>query len=100
MGALLSLIILSQIRIMHFTDLFYDTRVGVVEFHFDRVGNSLATGYHVAVCDEPNSCFDFSMRQRQGAWHITKTKQLPVWIVDFESLLSDSIYNHLARTAP
>jgi hypothetical protein len=82
---------------MHFTDLFYDTRVGVVEFHFDRVGNSIATGYHVAVCDVPNSCFDFSMQEQQGEWHITDTKQLPEWVTDFESLLSDSIHHHLAR---
>lgn len=82
---------------MYFTDLFYDSRVGVVEFHFDRVGSSIAAGYHVAVCDERNSCFDFSMQEQQGEWRITEKVQLPEWITDFESLLSDSIHHYLER---
>lgn len=91
------LILCFHLLVMHFTDLFFDTRVGVVEFQFDRLVNAAPAGYHVAVCDEPDSCFGFAMEEKQGEWRIASTKQLPEWITDFESLLSDSIHHHLAR---
>lgn len=81
-----------------FTETFYDTQAGVLEFHFERVGNPSTTAYKVAVIAGPNKTFNFTMKEYDGKWKITDAF-LPGWIMNFEEELSDSICAHHKRTA-
>ena len=80
-----------------FTEMFYDTRIGILEAHFERVGYPSTTGYNVAVIAGLNRTYNFTMQKKEGSWKITHASKLPSWITDFESLLSDSICAHLTR---
>lgn len=80
-----------------FTEMFYDTNLGVIEFHFERVGNPSTTGYHVAVSNGINSTYEFFMQMNEDEWEIMQPWKLPEWIVNYEGLLSDSIKAHLTR---
>jgi hypothetical protein len=82
-----------------FTEMFYDTKLGVIEFHFERMGNSSTTGYHVAVSSGTDNAYDFLMRENEVEWKIVESPKIPGWIVEYESLLSDSIKAHLTRSA-
>jgi hypothetical protein len=80
-----------------FTEMFYDTRVGVVEFHFERVGYPTTTGYKVAVITGTHKTYNLIMQEVEGQWKITEASRLPVWITDFQTLLSDSILAHYKK---
>lgn len=81
-----------------FTEMFYDTNWGVIEFHFERIGNPATTGYDVAVIRSTNKTYNFTMLELNGKWRMIDTSQLPKWLMEFEDLLSDSIKAHLTKT--
>jgi hypothetical protein len=80
-----------------FTEMFYDTRIGILEAHFERFGYPSTTGYHVAIIAGLNRTYNFTMQKNEKDWKITEACRLPVWITDFESSFSDSICAHLTR---
>lgn len=82
-----------------FTETFYDTQSGILEFHFERVGYPSTTGYKVAVIEGPNRTYNFVMQEKGEGWHIVEASNLPAWIMNFEEELSDSICAHHKRTA-
>lgn len=82
-----------------FTEAFYDTQAGVLEFHFERVGYPTTTGYKVAVIVSPDKTYNFVMAEGEGKWNIVDASKLPAWINSFEEELSDSICAHHKRTA-
>lgn len=82
-----------------FTEMFYDTNLGMIEFHFERIGNPSTTGYEVAVIRSTSKTYNFTMIELNGRWRMIDTSQFPRWLTEFEDLLSDSIKAHLTRTA-
>lgn len=80
-----------------FTEMFYDTNWGMIEFHFERVGNPSTTGYDVAVIRSTSKTYNFTMLELNGKWRMIDTSQLPKWLMEFEDLLSDSIKAHLTK---
>ena len=82
-----------------FTETFYDTQAGVLEFHFERVGYPTTTGYKVAVIAGPDKTYNFIMEENDGKWKIADMTKLPGWITSFEEQLSDSICAHHKRSA-
>jgi hypothetical protein len=82
-----------------FTEMFYDTKQGVIEFHFERVGNPSTTGYDVAVIRGTGKTYNFTVLELNGKWRMIDTSELPKWLLEFEDVLSDSIKAHLTRTA-
>lgn len=82
-----------------FTETFYDTQAGVLEFHFERVGYPSTTAYKIAVIAGPNKTYNFVMQESEGKWKIIDALNLPVLIRNFEEELSDSICAHHKRTA-
>ncbi|HWI92636.1 MAG TPA: hypothetical protein VNT20_15275 [Flavisolibacter sp.] len=82
-----------------FTETFYDTQAGVLEFHFERVGYPTTTGYKVAVIVGPDETYNFVMKESDEKWKIVDMAKLPAWINNFEEELSDSICAHHKRTA-
>jgi hypothetical protein len=82
-----------------FTEMFYDTKLGVIEFHFERVGNPTTTGYHVAVIGGTIKTYNFTMLELNSKWRMIDTSELPKWLIEFEDVLSDSVKAHLTRTA-
>jgi hypothetical protein len=82
-----------------FTETLYDTKLGVIEFHFERVGSPSTTGYYVAVIGSTSKTYNFTMLELNGKWRMIDTSQLPKWLVEFEDVLSDSIKAHITRNA-
>jgi hypothetical protein len=82
-----------------FTESFYDTQAGILEFHFERVGYPTTTGYKVAVIISPDKTYNFTMQEEGEKWIIINASLLPEWIRNFETELSDSICAHHKRTA-
>lgn len=82
-----------------FTETFYDTQEGILEFHFERVGHPTTTGYKVAVIVGPDKTYNFIMEEGDGKWNIVDAAKLPDWIRSFEEELSDSICAHHKKTA-
>jgi hypothetical protein len=82
-----------------FTESFYDTQAGILEFHFERVGYPTTTGYKLAVIISPDKTFNFTMQEEGEKWNIVNASLLPEWIRNFEEELSDSICAHHKRTA-
>ena len=80
-----------------FTEIFYDTEHGIIEFHFERVGNPSTTGYHIAVSAGTAKPFDFIMKKKEGRWKLANATELPDWIQAMEEVLSDSISAHFLR---
>lgn len=77
-----------------FTETFYDTQAGVLEFHFERVGYPSTTGYKVAVIAGANQTYNLTMQEEDEKWIIVNATLLPGWIRNFEGALSDSICAH------
>lgn len=82
-----------------FTETFYDTHCGLLEFHFERVGYPSTTAYKVAVIAGPNKTYNFVMQHSEGKWNIVDKSKLPRWIINFEEELSDSVYAHRLQTS-
>ena len=82
-----------------FTESFYDTQSGVLEFHFERVGYPSTTAYKVAVIIGPNKTYNFTMKENGSKWKIVDASSLPSWIMNFEEELSDSICAHHKKTS-
>ena len=82
-----------------FTETFYDTQCGVLEFHFERVGYPSTIAYKVAVITGPNKTYNFTMQHSNGKWIIVDSTKLPVWILNFEEELSDSVHAHHQKTS-
>lgn len=82
-----------------FTEMFYDTKLGMIEFHFERIGNPSTTGYHVAFIRSTGKTYNFTMLELNGKWRMIDTSDFPRWLIEFEDVLSDSIKAHLSRSA-
>ena len=70
-----------------FTETFYDTQAGVLEFHFERVGYPSTTGYKVAVIVGADKTHNFTMQEEGEKWTIINASLLPEWVRNFESVL-------------
>ena len=81
-----------------FTEMLYDTAAGILEVHFERVGNPSTIGYRVAVIKGTSATWNFTMQEREGQWKIADAGQLPEWLRSFEGVLSDSISAHITRS--
>jgi hypothetical protein len=82
-----------------FTEMFYDTKLGAIEFHFERVDSPSARGYHVVVSCGTANIYDFLMWENKTEWKFVQPSRVPEWVGEYETLLSDSIKAHLMRGA-
>ena len=82
-----------------FTETLYDTRAGILEFHFERAGYPVTTGYNVAVIAGMDTTYNFFMQEKNGRWKMANSSPLPEWIISLEDVLGDSICSHLVKSA-
>lgn len=82
-----------------FTETLYDTQLGVLEVHFERVGNPSTTGYKTAIMCGTDATYNFLMQENEEGWRIDDVQGLPDWILQLEAELSDSISAHKTRSA-
>lgn len=69
----------------------------VFEVQFERIESFSARMYNMMVVIDGIKTYNFKMCESNGVWKIEDKSQLPAWIIDFESLLSDSILSHKAK---